>query len=361
MFELRPLMRTLAAAQRDAQHPKVRVRISAVRDLGKLAASPAEGASNPDSEVAVATLCRLLEDDADPEVRARAAVALADAEARSALPALLRGADDLQPRVRQMALLALGELADSGSADVERTLRAALSSPLPALRFQALLAAARVRSSDLSAALQRALHDDDPHLRYLALRILDEQPAAFTPALDRLSTSALEDSDPQVRVAAALLLTSSTQPDATQGSGARVHPDAAKRVLCDALNGGLQLPAPEDQQQLIEQVAELGLHAAIPGLRRQAWGAFGLMPGRFAWQARVSLVRLGDVAAQRHLRKALASSRAEVRRLSVVAAGQARWTEVRQELEALLSNGRVERQTVEAALAMLGADLEQRS
>jgi hypothetical protein len=225
-----------------------------------------------------------------------------------------------------------------------------------------LLAAARVHLSDLSAALQRALQDDDAHLRYLALRILDEQPDALTPALERLSKNAVEDPDALVRVAAALLVTRPVSHTvADPGRRAAADSEAAKRVLSDAVNAKLELPAPEDQQQLLERIAELGLHAAIPGLRRQAWGAFGLVPGRFAWQARIALVRLDDAAAKQHLRKALSSSRADVRRLAVVAAGQAQWTEVRQELIELSRSGRVDRETVDEALALLGTEAAQNS
>ena len=101
MYHWSPLPRTAAAALRDAGHAKPNVRLSAVADLGRCAT---EDADDP----CVERLLRLVEDDADVEVRAAAALALADAGAARGLPSLVRAASEGEPRVRQMALVEIG-------------------------------------------------------------------------------------------------------------------------------------------------------------------------------------------------------------------------------------------------------------
>src|SRR5580765_627657 len=107
MFGLEPLRRSLEAALRDAGDTKERVRLSAVRDLA-YHAGEAEGSS------AVAALVRALEKDTSAEVRGAAALSLADAKATSGVDALLSAADDVNVHVRQMVVIALGELGTSG-------------------------------------------------------------------------------------------------------------------------------------------------------------------------------------------------------------------------------------------------------
>src|SRR5512142_2613001 len=115
MLGLSPLPRTLAAALRDAHDKKIDVRVSAVRDLARLA-------REDDHARSVAALVDVLENDKTPGVRAEAAIALADGAARDAVSALTRAAtEDVALRVRQMALVALGELChteDEAACDV---------------------------------------------------------------------------------------------------------------------------------------------------------------------------------------------------------------------------------------------------
>src|SRR5882757_4924279 len=104
MFRPPPLHRTLAAALRDADSTSPATRASALRDLVAYA-DESRGS-------VVGTLERGLV-DASAEVRAAAAVALADTRAIEALPALLVAIEDDDIHVRQMALVAIGELGDS--------------------------------------------------------------------------------------------------------------------------------------------------------------------------------------------------------------------------------------------------------
>ena len=73
MFGIRSLPRTLEAALRDLGHAKNETRISALRDLVRLAETDARPR-------ALSALCEVLGSDADLHVRAAAALALGDAD-----------------------------------------------------------------------------------------------------------------------------------------------------------------------------------------------------------------------------------------------------------------------------------------
>jgi HEAT repeat protein len=337
-----PLPRTAAAALRDAAHAKASVRLSAVADLARAAA-------REESVASVDRLIELVERDADVEVRAMAALALADADARRALPVLMRAAAAGEPRVQQMALVALGELAEPGDPDVTRVLESAFESEAPALRFQALVAAGRLTThAELSAWLARALDDAEGKLRYIACRIIEERFFA-DPEVDEQQRRAwearlvacLDDAELDVALAAALLL-------APRGV------EAARTRVVDALNRRRSFPQAEDEQAAIELCAELGLHAARPGLYGRAFG--GVLGGgsALAFQARVALARLGDERARRHILRGLSSFRRSVRVQSIAAAGLARLEAARPRLLELRSVAReADRQSVADALQAL--------
>jgi HEAT repeat protein len=180
MFQLRPLPRTLNAALRDVEDPKVSVRKSALLDLSRLA-------HGDDRAVALTALAeRLVKDDA-AEVRSAAALALADAQARGDIEALLAARDDAHAVVRQMVVLALGELAPRGHREARDVIERALSDSEGALRFQALLAASKLFPEDLDDRLETAVTDSDGRVRYLALRVLDERLAESDRTLSEVS------------------------------------------------------------------------------------------------------------------------------------------------------------------------------
>src|SRR5262245_15706170 len=147
MFAWSPLPRSTAATFRDATNVKASVRLSAIADLVRWA-------SGEERAHCIEQLMALLTRDADEEVRAAAAVALADAGAVDALPALVAAVESGPARLSQMALVAIGELAPQGHGPALEAVRRGLSSPAPALRFQALVAAPRVLEvSELTARL----------------------------------------------------------------------------------------------------------------------------------------------------------------------------------------------------------------
>lgn len=340
MYGWNPLPRNLGAALRDVQSPKAHVRLSAVADL-------ARWADGEERERCIAALVDLLAGDPDLEVQAAAALALADAQAAEGLSALIAAAQTGAPRLCQMALLAIGELAapeHPGALDVIRT---ALLSAAPALRFQALVAAHRLfGDAELQQVIRRALGDAEAKVRYIACRIVEERyfgearaPTASAAAASRDASplpevrapvpagallldafaARLSDSDPGVALAAAVALA---------GSGS----ESARALLVAILNRparGLQL---EDEQAAIELCAELGLTAAQPGIAARAWGSFWGGASPLEFQARVALARLGDARAEQQILRALSSFRRTTRSRAVAAAGQARLLAARKRL-----------------------------
>jgi HEAT repeat protein len=181
-------------------------------------------------------------------------------------------------------------------------------------------------------------------VRYIALRLIDERLAEsgreFGDVAEPIRAAcavALGDKEPDVRIAAAFLF-------APEGN------EAARRALVEGLTQAIRLPAPEDEQELIELAGELGLGAAEPGLVRHAWGRLGLVPGRFAWQAKVALARIGNARAQNEILKGLSSWNRDTRTLSVVAVGRAGLTEARTRLEQMSRDETVDPGVVRAAL-----------
>jgi HEAT repeat protein len=312
MYVWSPLPRSLGATFRDIQSPKPRVRLSAVEDLVRWAAGEERARC-------IQELVRLLGTEPDLEVRAAAALGLADAGAVESLEALITAAERGEPRVRQLALVALGELAPPGEPRALDALRGALDSELPALRFQALVAAHRLFDEALlQPELQRALGDGEAKVRYVACRIVEEryfdQPGSEQSSQSELRAALSErlgDADPGVALAAAIPL-------------ARSGSEPARSYLVAALNRSRGSAHLEDEQAAIELCAELGLGAARPGLRARAWG--GLLGGAspLAFQARVALARLADARACGHILRGLSSWSRATRARAVAAAGQAR-------------------------------------
>jgi HEAT repeat protein len=337
VFKLSPLPRTLPAALRDVGSKKAEVRVSAVRDLGRLA-------QVEPGEPAVTELERVLLGDLSPAVRAAAAEALADAHAEASTSALLRALGDQHPRVQELALLALGEVCDRRDSRVLRAVEQALDSAAPELRFQALVALGRLRGRLSTENMLRGTRDQDPHVRYIAWRVLEEQwletPPPETPPESVLmrARAALRDDAGSVRLVAAILL---------GRSGER----AGERILVEAVSSGRGTEEPEDDLAAVELVGDLGLAEAKPGLRRRAFGLFGSSRQRTAFQARVALAKLGDEQAIRAILDDLGSGSRDRRSLGVAAAGQARLAQARDLVAAMRGNeARADQATVTEAL-----------
>lgn len=338
MLAWSPLPRSVAAALRDSIHLKASVRSSAIPDLVRWAATAERAAC-------VQRLIQLVEVDPDIEVRASAALALADAAAVEALPVLIAAAEHGSPRLRQMALVAVGELAAPGQAEALGVVRRALANPAPAIRFQALVAAHRLfDSGELVLVLVPALRDEDARSRYVACRIVEERflsEAAPPPdELLELLAERLEDAAPEVALAAAI-------PLARRGS------EPARALIVRSLNASRRSFEPDDEQAAIEVCAELGLSAAYPGLRARAFGGFfGASP--LSFQARVALARMGDERAREQILRDLSSRRRSVRDRAIAAAGQARLQAARPRLVELAKLERgVDQGSVLEALAAL--------
>src|SRR6187549_3866166 len=157
MFGIRSLPRTLDAALRDLGHAKNETRISALHDLARLTETDARPR-------ALQALCEVLASDADLHVRAAAALALGDANAKESRNALLEAARQAPVHVREMAVAALGEIAEiggEGDAEILELLEAARVDVAPELRFQALIALNRLAREGLLPRLVDASRDLD--------------------------------------------------------------------------------------------------------------------------------------------------------------------------------------------------------
>ncbi len=342
VFKVAQLPRTLPAALRDVESPKPGVRSSAIKDLARFA-------QTDDRAQVLSALVRALDDDL-ADVRADALVALADAHAAEHVARIVDAASDAHPRVRQMALLALGEVGSAADGEARGAVARALDDEAPALRFQALISLHRLTGGAALGEVLRHLGDADAQVRYICLRIAEEhwlEPSRTEgpdPELLARLAEALADPSEKVRLAAAIFL-------------ARTGDGAGADQLVAAVEGRTAADEPEDEQAAIDLVGDLKLEAAHAGLSRRAWGWLGLVPDRFAFQARIALAKLGDRRAIETILRDLSAWNRDARTLAVVAAGRARLAEAKPLLESMRGKaGRAEPEAVEAALQELQKD-----
>jgi HEAT repeat protein len=350
MFSPSPLPRNLEASFRDLESEKPATRASAVRDVVRHSLK-----SDSTRARAIPALERALKNDAAPGVRAEAAVALADVAAREALPALLVAVEDDDAHVRQMALAALGEI---GDARATQRLERALRDARPEVRYQAIIAFARVAKDDpesVASAVARALDDEDAAIRYIAMRVGEEFQSDGEPLRDgRLQTRAeqlVSGEDDDAAVVAALYL-------------ARLGLEAGRTRVLDVVAETRRTPELEDEQACVELAGELEMRDAIPHLERRAWGTRRVLRSLLswgagdrrscAWHARIALARMGHERARAEIVAELASWRRETREAAVVAAGRARIHEARGALENL--GGTVDASLVREALVRLAVE-----
>jgi HEAT repeat protein len=330
MFAPRPLPRKLGAALRDATHEKTAVRLSALVDLARLARGGEAEAS--------AALGRALT-DAVEEVRAGAAVGLADAGVATAIPDLIQAARaDSSARVRQMALLALGELATSEHAGAIEVLLAAQRADAPAERFQALLALHQIGAARAQQAIIEGTVDPDPEVRRLSFRVAEAEWAdQELPELVRArARAALSDARDGVRTAAALLL-------------GHFGDSSGKHRVLELIEGRVAGASLEDEQAAVELAGALGLVEAEPLLERRAHSF--LNRDALGFHARVTLAKLGNERAIAAILRGLSAWSFNARTLSVVAAGRAGLVQARERIVEL--GERVDRAAAEEALLLL--------
>jgi HEAT repeat protein len=336
MFGLAPLPRTLEAALRDAEHPEPRVRLSALADLVRLT-------QTAERERAMLALIALLRSDAHAEIRAEAALGLADANATGASAALVAALDDPMLRVREFALLALGELAAPDDHELGERLSVLLAAPEPALRFQALVACERLLPERAEPMLLEASFDADPEVRAMALRLARKRwPEAEAPGpLVERALDELADPSPPVRAAAALWLAS---------LGDARADDVLVRLLEQKRSRGGE----SDLEDAMELAARRSIGRARPALERRAFGILR-RPDALGWHARIALARLGDARAQTSILRGLGAWTRDARTLAVVAAGRAGLREARERILGFRGDPRrAEPEAVEEALAALG-------
>ena len=342
MLGFTPLPRTLEAALRDAQHTRPEVRLAALADLKR----HARGGSDP----AHRALLTRLKSDPEPEVRAAAALSLADIDARTALPALVAASQDDDPGVRQMALLGVGELADAEHAEARAVATRGLVDRVAAVRYQAVVALARLQGEASLESLLVGSRDADPEVRHVAFRVAEEvfgergREGAPLPLVQR-ARGALRDDNRSVQVAAAILL-------------AMLGEAAGRERLVEAVNDRQRFAHAEDEIIAVELCGQLKLEQAVAGLERRAFGLWG---GRaqVAWHARVALAELGHPRAKTAILRGLSAWSRDARTLAVAAAGRAKLQEAREILERMSgSPERAEPDAVNDALAAINGEPE---
>lgn len=340
MLGLPPLPRTLPAALRDIQHATEAVRLSAIRDLVRLSRFPGE------RPAAIAALDRALLEDKSSECRSEAAVALADADASESRDVLLAALEDQALRVRQMVLLALGEVGKPGDTEVIERVSALLGAAEPALRFQSMVALDALSPALVGPAIEAASGDADDEVRAMAFRLAEARFSAGTVAPEALLAAARRafgEHAPLVRVTAALFL-------AARGDA------AGAAVLIDLIDGRVRAASAEDVQAAIDAVVALKLEGARRALVFRAFGIFGVRSDPISWHACVALARLGDERARVAILRGLDAWTQQARTFAVVAAGEARIAEARERIEAFRGDPRrAAPEAVEAALRALSA------
>ncbi len=297
------------------------MRRSAIRDLTRLA----EG-SDAVRAKALPLLATALSSDEEPSVRTEAATALADLRAEECLPTLLVAVEDPHSVVGQMALAALGEIGDCRALPrIERAARDAR----PEMRYQAAIARARMVSGDaLVDALADAISDDDPNVRYIGLRLVEErmhEPVIRDAvrseklALGKKVHDALEEGAVPVTIASALVL-------------ARAGDRSVVPQLLRVARREVKV-AKEDEEAVLEMLGALGVSEARPILETRAFGLRSYFEEGVALAARIALARLGDARARRAIEADLASTRIATKTRGAVAAGRAHLRDLKGAIE----------------------------
>lgn len=210
-------------------------------------------------------------------VRIEAVCELARFECTSAIEeALLAATCDDSVRVRESALQSLVALGSAKAVDVARH---AWRSPFAPLRFQALISLAEIGASDSYELCTEALHDTDAEVRYIALRLLDDESlqlrphAGQTPAtpLRAMLLDRLEDAAGRVRLAAALMLARSEGPGRWS--------DVLRELVQTARVAGHEVPE-EDALESMRLLLASGDPADTARVRRCAYGLQTLLTGR---------------------------------------------------------------------------------
>jgi len=323
------LSRRLEAAMRDVQSSKSSVRLAAARDLSPYVDST-------DRDRVVAQLTRVMLDDSNTEVRAAAVLALVDGGAAEAVGAMLKVARGGPPRVRQMALLALGEIAVAGMPEATEVAHEALESELPALRYQGLVTLKSLQHLNAIGPIALRAADEDPEVRWVVVRLLDELWTSIPDsAVNEVELTQLQqevhkalrpllyDDNPRVRATATLVL-------------ARIGDHRAAEAIPRLLDQTEPRLDVEDEGLAIELAGHLQIQAAKAALGKRAWPLFWETPT--SWRARVALAQLGDERARSAVLQSLHSRSPSKCARAIEAVGRIGLVRARPRLLSLLEN-----------------------
>jgi HEAT repeat protein len=267
--------------------------------------------------------------------------------------AVLAVAQSGEPRLRQVALLAIGELAELGSEEGIQVASEATHSELPALRYQALVALRNLQQLGAINKIVESARDEDPEVRWVVVRLLEEfWTFDIVSGVDDITRAEVErkvcsalgpllnDGESRVRVAVILLL-------------ARLRGAEAAEAIAGMLSSdGVKLTK-NDEEVAIELAGNLRIRSAIVGLKRRAWPLFWETP--LSWKARVALAQMGDERAREAVLESLHSKQAHKCARAIEAAGQIGLEQARPRLLALLQNPtEYDAEAIQTALKRLG-------
>jgi HEAT repeat protein len=334
---LPPLPPKWSAALRDVTAQRVESRVAAAQRLGQ----PIDGQQSSEAFDGLSQLSA----DRDARVRAAAVEALGElleasseatrsASLEASVAEVLRGRlDDSDSGVRELAALGLAELGWEVAAGA---LEAALSSPHPEVRFQALSAAARSGAAAAGEHVLALLDDPDPFVRTAAVRaagmiVPERRPGTMSAKLH----AALRDDAYPVRSEAAIAL-------AEEGDRAAIEP------LLEALS---------DPEHLLDAL-DVAPHLPDERIReRVAFMAQGVLASRLIVAAAGrALARMQDPRGVRVLRDLLSGFRSHGRTLAVQTIGELQLAELASDLVRLSERPRaVDPSALATSLASLAS------
>ena len=337
-----PLPRTLDACLRDLGSERGKTRASAVNDLVRHALL-----SDAVRAKALPRIEAVLKEDAAPEARGAAAIALGDLGAGEALAALLVAIEDPDAFVRQMALNAIGEIGDARAAP---RLERALGDARPEVRYQAIIAYAKLApKEDAGESIARAIDDDDDAVRYIALRIAEEQLEAGGALIDggrarrarawatrrRTSRSPRRSSSPRATTRRSRRARArSSKGWSAMGASPGTRPRKRTSAKRSRSRGGSTCATRSPRSSGARGGSRASSATRARGTRRSRWRGWGTR-GRAARSCAI-----------------LSSGRDDVRSAAIVAVGRARIEEARGALERLRARHAA---LVDEALKELGA------
>jgi len=338
VFKLPPLPRTISACEADLRSEDVRVRKAVVVDLGRLRD---EGERPRRTELLLLAL-----GDSNSDVRRQALLSLADIEAEGITSAIVPLLSDVEIRVRQIAVLALGELGSAEDREIVGRLASLLRAGDASIRYQALSAYTTLVPAEAEADVVRGLADEDAEIREIAVRLIDEvylerqlEIGVFRDALAQACT----DPSFHVRLVAQVL-------SADQGW------PSPHDALIDLVERRARAREPRDEQSAIALCGTLRLERAAAGLSRRAFGILGLSFDPFRWAAVTSLAKLGNERALSRLRAGLRSRNFADRTLAAQGLGEAAVVDALPALQALVGReARIDQEILAEALQKLGA------